>query len=68
MASRSTADFLAFLETEADFQAKLHQNRVLPRGLDAVSALIGKYPWQILLISSGISAVLFEGIKILWFR
>lgn len=54
------AVFLAKLEQEAARQAKLYHQRVLPPQLDRVTTLIGKYPWQVILILSGFTAVFME--------
>jgi hypothetical protein len=37
----------------------LETHRLLPRQLDPLTSLIGNYPWQILLISSGITTVVW---------
>lgn len=66
MTKHTTDEFLSFLESEAQFQAKLHEHRVLPKGLDALSSALGRYSWQLLLAASFISALVFEIVKILW--
>lgn len=68
---RSTAqleDFFGELEDLAKKQAKLHQERVLPKQLDWLTSLVGTYPWQTLVLVSGATAVLIELIKrgVLW--
>lgn len=58
MTNRDT--FLSQLKLEAKKQAKLHENRLLPRQLDGVTSLIGTYPWQALLLLSGMTALVLE--------
>lgn len=52
--------FLKSLQTEAALQAKLEAQRLLPSSLDAVTSFIGRYPWQVLLVASGILALGIE--------
>ncbi len=54
------AEFLKVLEKQAKIQAKLEQRPLLPRQFGALARLIARYPWQINLILSGLSAVLIE--------
>lgn len=53
-------DFLTKLQAEAKLQAKLHQHRVFPTQLDWLTSFIGRYPWQVLLVASGIAAGVLE--------
>ena len=46
--------FLEKLQIEAHLQARLNTNRVLPTQLDGLSSFVGRYPWQVLLVLSGI--------------
>lgn len=52
--------FLTQLKQEAKKQAVLHEKRLLPRQVDWLTSYIGTYPWQTLLVSSGIVAVLLQ--------
>jgi hypothetical protein len=49
-------EFLRKLEAEAAQQARLYQSRILPPQLDWLSSLIGRYPWQVMLVASGLTA------------
>ncbi len=55
--------FLAQLQHQATQQAKLYRYRVLPPQLDALTSFIGRYPWQVLLIVSGLVAVVVEVLR-----
>lgn len=55
--------FLAQLQQQAEKQAKLHHVRFLPKSLDGVTSVIGRYPWQVLAVSSGFSALLIEVLR-----
>lgn len=55
---KTNAQFLQELQTQAKRQATLHQNSPVPARLNFITAFIGNYPWQTLLILSGLSAVL----------
>lgn len=48
--------FLDQLEQEAQKQSHLAQTRLLPRQLDWLTSLVGTYPWQTLLVASGVTA------------
>jgi len=54
------AQFLVRLQEEAALQARLHHRRLLPSQLDFVTSFIGKYSWQVLVVLSGLAAVLWE--------
>lgn len=56
----TTEQFLEKLEQEATLQSKLQHQRLLPQQLDAITSLIGRYPWQTIMILSGLMAVLLE--------
>lgn len=58
-------EFLKKLESEAALQAKLERRQLLPRKLDRVTSFIGRYPWQVLLVLSGICSAAIEVIKYL---
>lgn len=51
-------DFLALLQQQAAKQAKLETNRFIPPTFDSITSLIGRYPWQIITVLSGITAFL----------
>lgn len=57
------SSFLNRLQTEAALQSQLHKRRFLPHQLDGVTSLVGNYPWQILLVLSGLTALTWELIK-----
>jgi hypothetical protein len=56
----TTEQFLEKLEQEATLQSKLQQQRLLPTQLDAITSLIGRYPWQTIFVLSGMMAFLLE--------
>jgi len=51
-------NFIAQLEKEAQKQAVLHENRLLPRQLDWLTTIIGNYSWQVILTLSLITAAI----------
>lgn len=53
-------EFLVKLQAEAKLQARLHEQRILPHQVDWLTSLIGRYPWQVLLVASGLTAVVVE--------
>lgn len=57
--------FLAELQKEAEHQAKLHQTRVLPAQLDWLTSLVGRYPWQTLIVLSFFTALSVNIVKML---
>jgi hypothetical protein len=56
MKSTDSSDFLKRLQSEASLQARLHQQRFLPAQLDVITSFIGRYPWQVVLVLSGLTA------------
>lgn len=60
MSTAPQSDFLAKLQEEAALQAKLEHHRLLPPQLDFITSFIGRYPWQVLLTLSGITALVIE--------
>ena len=52
--------FIKQLQEQAQKQAQLHQKRLLPRQLDVITSFIGNYPWQVILVLSGITALMIE--------
>lgn len=61
---KNTADFILLLEKEAALQAKLEKKKLLPSQLDDVTAFIGRHTWQVLLVCSGLTALLLELAKV----
>jgi len=55
-----TTNFLDKLEKEASLQAKLSTTRIFPTQLDALTSFIGRYPWQFVLLVSGVTALFIE--------
>jgi hypothetical protein len=53
---QSQREFLQKLTKTAQWQSQLQRERLLPVELDALTSLIGNYPWQTLLIISGLTA------------
>lgn len=51
-------DFIKQLQKEAQKQAILHENRILPRQLDVITAFVGNYPWQVISVLSLVTALL----------
>jgi hypothetical protein len=51
-------DFLALLQQQAAKQAQLETNRFIPSTFDGITSLIGRYPWQIMTVLSGVTALL----------
>ena len=49
--------FLATLQAEASLQSQLYSQRLLPSQLDRFTSLIGRYPWQSILLTSGVLAI-----------
>jgi hypothetical protein len=58
------SSFLNRLQAEAALQSQLHQRRFLPHQLDGLTSLIGNYPWQIILVVSGVTALFMEFLKV----
>jgi hypothetical protein len=56
----SNVDFLSKLQAEAKLQARLHQQRVLPTQVDWLTSLVGNYPWQFLIVLSGLVALFIK--------
>jgi hypothetical protein len=52
--------FLDQLQAKAQEQAKLNQTRILPAQFDEITSLIGRYPWQSLVLVSFLGAALWE--------
>lgn len=54
------AEFLDLLKKEAKKQSVLETHRLLPTSLDPITAFIGEYSWQTILVLSFLSAFLWE--------
>ncbi len=52
--------FIKRLQNQAKKQSELEKKRLLPKELSALAELVVKYPWQSLLVSSGLTAALVE--------
>lgn len=50
-------DFVKKLQQEASLQARLHTERLLPARLDPITAFIGRYSWQVILVLSALTAL-----------
>lgn len=59
------SEFLEKLQTEAKLQSRLNTTRFFPPQLDKITSFIGKYPWQVILAVSGLTAFSIEGMKFL---
>ncbi len=57
---KSESDFLKALQAQAAKQSLVHTKRILPEQLDVFTSFIGKYSWQVMLVSSGLVAVILE--------
>lgn len=58
--STKSSSFVSRLQAEAAVQSRLHRQRLLPSQLDRVTSFVGNYPWQVLFVLSGLTAVLIE--------
>jgi hypothetical protein len=52
--------FIERLQEEAALQSRLHSQRLLPKQLDSLTSLVGNYPWQVILVVSGLTALILE--------
>jgi hypothetical protein len=53
-------DFITQLQEQAKFQARLHEQRFIPTHLDFITSFIGRYSWQVLIVTSGLTALVLE--------
>ena len=53
----SQEDFIQKLQTEVLFQSRLEQKKLLPAKLGGLGRLVASYPWQTMLIMSGMTAL-----------
>ncbi len=56
----SNSEFLLKLQAEAKAQKRLFSTRFFPPALDIVTSFIGRYSWQVILISSGVTSLVVE--------
>lgn len=64
MKSVQDLEFITKLQQEAQLQAKLEKTRFLPQELDALTAFVGRHPWQVILVVSGATSLLLEFLKV----
>jgi hypothetical protein len=58
--AKTNNSFLRELQKQAKLQSKLEDSRFFPRQLDWLMSFIGNYPWQFLLIFSGLSVFIWK--------
>lgn len=63
MSFKGNQDFLNKLKQEAQAQAKLEHTRFIPVELDIFTSFIGRKPWQVLVIASGLTSLALEVVK-----
>ncbi len=51
-------DFIQKLQSEVLFQSQLEQKKLLPEKLDGLGRVVASYPWQTILVMSGITALI----------
>lgn len=61
---KPTPQFLEELQIQAKRQATLHRDSPVPARLNFLTAFIGNYPWQTLLVLSGVTAVVISLLSI----
>ncbi|MEA2057008.1 MAG: hypothetical protein U9O78_04895 [Patescibacteria group bacterium] len=52
--------FISELQKEAQKQARLEETHFLPKNIDWLAGVVGSHSWQMLLITSFLTAVLIE--------
>jgi hypothetical protein len=57
MQKYSQEDFIQKLQSEVLFQSRLEQKKLLPKKLSGLGILVASYPWQVILVLSGITAL-----------
>lgn len=57
---KSEIDFLKALQAQAAKQSVVYTKRILPEQLDFFTSFIGTYPWQVMIVSSGLVAAILE--------
>lgn len=53
-------DFISLLQDQARKQSGLNRHRLLPKKMDAVTSVVGNYPWQVILTLSLVGAWLWQ--------
>ena len=56
--AQTNNSFINTLQKEAKRQSPLSQSRFFPSPLDPVMTFVGNYPWQTILVLSGLTAIL----------
>lgn len=51
-------DFIKKLESEVLFQSQLEKKQLLPKKLGGLGRLIANYSWQVILVTSGVTALI----------
>ena len=54
----TSSEFLEQLQMEAALQSTLNKTRIFPAQLNWFTSLVGRYPWQLIALFSGISALI----------
>jgi len=67
MKKNDDSQLLLKLQSEAKLQSQLYANRLMPEQLDSFTSLIGRYPWQSLVLMSGILAIGVELFRYWWY-
>lgn len=51
-------DFIKKLQSEVLFQSRLEKKQLLPKKLGGLGRFIANYPWQTILVLSGVTALI----------
>lgn len=57
MSLSNQENFIKKLQSEALIQSRLEQNQLLPKKLGGLGRFVINYPWQVILVASGITAL-----------
>jgi hypothetical protein len=57
MSLSNQEDFIKKLQSEVTFQSQLEKKQLLPKKLGWLGRIIANYSWQVLLIISGVTAL-----------
>jgi hypothetical protein len=60
MQTNETQKFLSKLQAQAELQARLNTHRFFPSQMDEITSFIGRYPWQVVLVASGLTSLWIE--------
>jgi hypothetical protein len=60
MSVQKQTEFLQRLEKEAKLQSSLHRSHLLPQWAQGLARVVAAYPWQVVLVLSGITAIGME--------